>query len=307
MSRLAEQSGAAELHGAQLREALTRSYPYVLFDVPADSDGRISVRQIGPHLITHLRTASWNAEATVDHADAAGFGATIKLVWQLAGSMTYEDDERAFSIRAGEIFLTRSSSDYFLNMSDDFEGLALTFDATAHAPWLDRVRRGDKELVLQPSGAVAASAAGVLALMRQPVADGTSELALHSLFELATGSIHRGIADPPSERLAPSLVRARWLIRQHIADRTYTPERLAEDLGLSRRSLYNRFADAGMTPAAFIRAVRLERARLEIAGDTEGLVSLTTIALRCGFADTASLSHAVKAAYGVSPTALRRR
>src|ERR1700760_1245403 len=207
-------TAAAGLHGTQLRDRLTRAYPYVLFDVPAGSDGSIAVRQIGPHLISHLRTASWNAEATVGHADAAGFGATIKLVWQLNGAMIYEDNERVFAIQAGEIFLTRSSSNYFLNMSDDFEGLVLTFDATAHAPWLDRVRRGDKELVLAPSGAVAASAAGVLALLRQPGTDRTSQLALHSLFELATGSIHRGIADPPSERIAPSLVRARWLIRQ---------------------------------------------------------------------------------------------
>jgi AraC family transcriptional regulator, positive regulator of tynA and feaB len=66
-----------------------------------------------------MRTASWTAEATVGHADALGFGETIKLVWQLNGTMAYEDDERAFAIDAGELFLTGSSSDYCLNMSED--------------------------------------------------------------------------------------------------------------------------------------------------------------------------------------------
>jgi AraC family transcriptional activator of tynA and feaB len=297
-------TSADTLRAAQLRDRLEHAYPYVLFDIPSGSDGQIAMRKIGPHLISHLRTASWTAEATVGHADALGFKKTIKLVWQLRGAMTYEDEDRTFPIRAGEIFVTRSSSDYFLNMSDDFEGLVLTFDARVHAPWLDRIRRDD-ELVLKPSGAVAASAAGVLALLQQPGTDGTSELALHSLFELATGTVQRGRADPPSEQLAPSLVRAGWLIRQHIADRGYTPERLAFDLGLSRRSLYNRFADAGLTPAGFMRAIRLEQARREI--ETGERRSLTVIALRCGFADSASLSHAIKAAYGVAPSALRRR
>ncbi|MET0675789.1 MAG: AraC family transcriptional regulator [Bradyrhizobium sp.] len=308
MSRIAEMpTDLAEIQGVQLQDRLTRAYPYVLFDVPAGSDGNIVVRKIGPHLVSHLRTASWTAEATVANADALGFGGTIKLVWQLKGSMIYEDDKRAFAIRTGETFVTRSSSNYFLNMSDDFEGLVLTLDAAAHEPWLDRVGPGDNELVLAPSSAAAASAAGIMALMQQGPIDATSERALHSLFELATGSIHHGIADPPSERVAPSLVRATWLIRRHIADPGYSPERLADDLGLSRRSLYNRFAEAGVTPAAFIRRVRLEQVRREIESDIERRTPLTTIALRCGFADSSSMSHAVKAAYGVTPTEMRRR
>jgi AraC family transcriptional regulator, positive regulator of tynA and feaB len=289
----------------QLREALTQNFPYVLFDVPPDSDGDITVRKIGAHAIAHLRTASWTAEATVGHADALGFGETIKLVWQLNGTMTYEDEERAFAINAGELFLTRSSSDYFLNMSEDYEGLVLTFDASAHPVWLNLVERGEKELVLKPSSAAAASAAGMMALMRQSDNDSTSELVLNSLFELATGSVNHGIADPPSEQVAPSLFRARWLIRQHIADLDYTPARLAHDLGLSRRSLYNRFADRGITPAAFIRMVRLEQAKREIESDPTGITALTTVALRNGFPDSSSLSHAIKANYGVTPKALR--
>ena len=52
---------------------------------------------------------------------------------------------------------------------------------------------------------------------------------------------------------------------------------------------------------------RLEQARREIESDIERLTPLTTIALRCGFADSSSMSHAIKAAYGVTPTALRRK
>lgn len=290
---------------AQFREMLEHAYPYVLFDIPAASGGDVAVRRIGPHQLSHLRTKAWSAEAGVSHADALGFGETIKLVWQLRGSMTYEDAERTVSVNAGEIFLTRSSSNYFLNASADYEGVAVTFHAGAHTGWLDLVENGVNELVLGASSATAASAAGVLALMQQSGADSTSELVLHSLFELATASANHGLTDPAPERIAPSLFRAHWLVRQNIADPGYNPERLAHDLGLSRRSLYNRFAEASVTPSAFIRMIRLAQAKREIESDPRGMTPLTAVALRNGFPDSSSLSHAVKAAFGISPKELR--
>jgi AraC family transcriptional regulator, positive regulator of tynA and feaB len=289
----------------RLRNMLTQSFPFVLFDIPPDSNGDMVVRKIGAHAIAHLRTTPWTAEANASHANAFGFGETLKLVWQLNGAMTYEDEERAFSINPGELFLMRPSSNHFLNASKGYEALVLTFDASVHPAWLNLVEQGEKELVLKPSSAGAASAAGMLALMRQPHSDSTSELVLHSLFELATGSVAHSIADPPSEQIASSLLRARWLVRENIAELSYTPTRLAHDLGMSRRSLYNRFADYGITPAAFIRMVRLEQAKREIESDPAGITALTTIALRNGFPDSSSLSHAIKANYGVTPKSLR--
>jgi AraC family transcriptional activator of tynA and feaB len=289
-----------------LREALTRGFPYVLFDVPAHSHGDITARKVGPHAMGYLRTDSWAAEATVRHADALGFGGTLKLVWQLNGAMTYEDRGRAFAINSGELFLTRSSSNYFLKASEGYEALVLSLDAGAHPAWLRLVERGQGGLVLGHSSASAASAAGALALLGQPYDDRTSQHVVHAMFELATQSIRHGACHPPSEQIAPTQLRARWLIRQNIADGRYTPSQLANDLGLSRRSLYNRFADYGITPAAFIRQVRLEQAKQDIESDPMGRTALTTVALRNGFPDSSSLSHAFKSTYGVTPKALRK-
>jgi AraC family transcriptional regulator, positive regulator of tynA and feaB len=297
--------GHASPH-SRLRETLTDGFPYVLFDVPPESDGDIMARKVGVHAIAHLRTASWAAEASAAHAAAHGFGETIKVVWQLNGAMTYEDAERTFSINPGELFMTRSSSDYFLKTTAGYEALVLTFNARAYPAWLNLVKRSENELVIRPSSAAVASAAGMLALMRQPYADSSSERVVHSLFALATGSVAQRLSDPPSEQIAPSLFRAHWLIREHIADLSYTPAKLAFDLGLSLRSLYNRFADHGTTPAAFIRSIRSEQAKREIEGDPTGRITLTTVALRNGFPDSSSLSHAIKERYGVTPSELRR-
>ena len=62
----------------QLREALTRNFPYVLFDVPPDSDGDITVRKIGAHAIAHLRSVSWTF-LSVAAVNLALFGVCIAL------------------------------------------------------------------------------------------------------------------------------------------------------------------------------------------------------------------------------------
>jgi AraC family transcriptional regulator, positive regulator of tynA and feaB len=297
--------GPNHVGATQFRQMLERAYPYVMFDFPGVSGGDLAIRRFGSHQVAHVRSMAWNAETMIDKAHALGLNGMIKLVWQLKGSMTYESAERKISVNAGEIFLARSLSNYALDGSDDYEGVVMTFHVGAHAAWLDLVDGGTNEFVLGANSASVASAAGVLALMRQGATDSTSELALHSLFELATAPINRGVRDPSPDRIAPSLFRAQWLVRQNIADPAYGPERLAEDLGLSRRSLYNRFADAGMTPASFIRMVRVAQAKREIQRDPQGTTPLTAVAFRNGFPDSSSLSHAIKAAYGVTPKELR--
>src|SRR5262245_17960021 len=85
-------------HGASsrnlLHNALTRGFPYVLFDVPPGSDGDIKIRKVGAHAIGHARTARWSGQSDARHASDCGFGKTIKVVWQLNGAMRYEDRER---------------------------------------------------------------------------------------------------------------------------------------------------------------------------------------------------------------------
>ncbi|WP_315766482.1 AraC family transcriptional regulator [Bradyrhizobium sp. SZCCHNR2009] len=286
---------------------LAEAFPNILFDAPPRSIVEIAYSRIGAHQITYIRSGKWTGETSAAQSDALGFGESIKLVWLLSGCMAIEDRDRRVAIKAGEALLARHSSDCLLAGSDDYESLVLRLHPSADPAWRDLVEAGGQELRIGCSSAAAAAHAGFMALLRQTNHDSTSELAVQSLFELVTRSANRGIVKPVSDPVAPSLYRARELIRQNIADPRYTPERLAHDLGLSRRSLYNRFADNGVTPAAFIRMVRLAQARQEIENDPSGATPLTTIALRNGFPDSSSLSHAIKSAYGVSPRALRGR
>ena len=105
-------------------------------------------------------------------------------------------------------------------------------------------------------------------------------------------------------RRSPLLARAALHVMRNSTDSTYGPDRLARDMGMSRRSLYMRLASVGTTPGGLIRLTRLDRAREDILQDRTR--SLLDIALANGFGDGASLSRAFRIAYGHPPGALRR-
>jgi AraC family transcriptional regulator, positive regulator of tynA and feaB len=90
------------------------------------------------------------------------------------------------------------------------------------------------------------------------------------------------------------------LVAQHLPDSGYGPVELAQDLGVSRRSLYEIFSGAGSTPATFIRQIRLDHARRDIICAQEPPMSLMQIALRNGFIDGSSFGRAFKDAFGLS-------
>ena len=80
---------------------------------------------------------------------------------------------------------------------------------------------------------------------------------------------------------------------------------LAERAYMSERNFARAFRrEVGMTPAAYVEAVRLERARAELES---GSVPIEAIAQRCGFGSIDSLRQAFQRHLKVNPAAYRSR
>ena len=95
----------------------------------------------------------------------------------------------------------------------------------------------------------------------------------------------------------------RW-VTAHPAEDHSIP-RLAERVGLSTRHFARLFmSEAGVTPAAWVEAARVEAARglLEGSGHTP-----KQVAARCGFADVDVLRRAFRRHFGVTPAEYRKR
>src|SRR5262249_43292556 len=151
------------------------------------------------------------------------------------------------------------------------------------------------------AGIVTAGVGG-RALLSAPE-DGTGEVAARTMIDLALRSTRQPDREDGARR-SPLLARAALHVLRNSTDSTYGPDRLARDMGMSRRSLYMRLATFGTTPGGLIRRTRLDRAREDILQDRTR--SLLDIALANGFGDGASFSRAFRITYGHPPSELRR-
>jgi AraC family transcriptional regulator, positive regulator of tynA and feaB len=91
-------------------------------------------------------------------------------------------------------------------------------------------------------------------------------------------------------------------IDTHLHQPTLDPRQIAFYFGISLRQLYRVTAHEA-TPAALIWQRRLQRAKQLLAIDKRA--SITEIAYRCGFKDSAHFARAYRGRYGVAPSQAR--
>ena len=267
----------------------------------AELNRSIISRRIGQYAVTHLKMPAIAVQLIGQRAVDAGLGNHLKLIWQLTGRMRYEGSSRKFDIAPGNLLVTSMAEDYRLEMLEGHEALILIFDPADDPKWPELARDALTRPIARQAGIMTA-AGGVRALLSAPE-DRTGEFAARTMIDLALLSTRQSEREDDTRR-SPLLARASLHVLRHSADSTYGPERLARDMGMSRRSLYMRLASVGTTPGGLIRLTRLDRAREDILQDRTR--SLLDIALANGFGDAASLSRAFRIAYGHPPSELRR-
>lgn len=107
--------------------------------------------------------------------------------------------------------------------------------------------------------------------------------------------------NPEEEVLVAKLLKA---IEAHIADEDYGVEQLAIDVALSRTSLYVKLRNMlGISPADFIRNVRLKRAAQLLTVNPN--LSINEVSIRVGFSTPRNFSTQFKKMFGVLPSEYR--
>jgi AraC-like DNA-binding protein len=283
-------------------ERANAAFPNLAVELTEERPDRsVLSRRIGRYAVTLLKAPAVTVEALGRRAIALGLGDHLKLIWQLAGRMHYESSSRRFDLAPGDLLITSLAQDYRLEMLEGHEALILIFDPRDDPRWPELARDALTTPITRRAGTVIA-AGGVRALLSAPE-DQTGELAARTMIDLTLRSTLHSDRESDSPR-SPLLKRALVHILRNSADGAYGAERLARDMGMSRRSLYMRLAALGTTPGSLIRRTRLGRAREEILRDRRR--SLLDIALMNGFPDGPSFSRAFRIAYGHPPSELRR-
>lgn len=97
------------------------------------------------------------------------------------------------------------------------------------------------------------------------------------------------------------LAAARSYVAQNVHDPDLNATRLAAALGISLRHLTRLFAAQGQTPAYYIRTLRLQKARADLADPSQAHLSVAAIAFKWGFVSQAHFSRVFRQEFGLSP------
>lgn len=111
----------------------------------------------------------------------------------------------------------------------------------------------------------------------------------------------------PAPRLRPRHVRhAAEYIHGHAAGAVSLDD-LVRASGVSKRSLHAGFRKYyGVSPMTYLRNVRLDRARLSLKQQGTGDISVTEVALDCGFSHLSKFAHAYRDRFGELPSVTLR-
>jgi AraC-like DNA-binding protein len=109
----------------------------------------------------------------------------------------------------------------------------------------------------------------------------------------------------PETRRQALLARIEAFIEHNLGDPELTPAAIAARHHISLSYLHRLFQPRDLTVAAWIRCLRLERARADLADPRLRSQSVQAIAARWGFRHAADFSRAFRAAHGMPPGGYR--
>lgn len=126
------------------------------------------------------------------------------------------------------------------------------------------------------------------------------------LIELARGLLDQQRPRSPSNPDEPQ----NWWIRQyidaHLADPALTPAKIAEGCQISVRRLHRVFAGSNWSACQWVREQRLHKCYADLKNSDLAHQTITEIAFRWGFNDSAHFSRSFREKFGRSPSEVRR-
>ncbi|PAY08746.1 hypothetical protein CK489_12045 [Bradyrhizobium sp. UFLA03-84] len=249
------------------------------------------------------------AAQTFARAAAPLQGAPVDIWWLFrvrAGEARFETVDRRIHAGPGAMFL--------ISLDDDFRGSITNYDGLV----LALPRRSFTGVADQLNDACNILLSGNLVELLTDYLDRLeTRLILMSPEELrqagrATAQMIAACIQLSSDRLEQArgaiesvlFERARLYIETHLGDFDLTPDRIAQQLRISRSALYRAFESVGGV-AGYILRKRLRAAHAELVASTDRQVQ--EIAYRHGFKLASDFTRAFRREFGVSPREMRER
>lgn len=232
---------------------------------------------------------------TAELADGSG-GDSIKIALAMSGAVQVSQHGRSTTLAPGQWAVYDTGEEYSVGGEVPF-GLLIALVPR-------EVARLDREQI----AAVAATAFEASGRSAALLDAATGRIPVAPVIEsLASSVLTAPRVRRDRHRDADAIVdEAVTIIHRRLHDPDLAPGYLAAALGVSRRYLYTAFGERLGPIARYIRAQQLARAYRMLTDPALDGMSVTAIALECGFADAAHFSRAYRARFGHPPVAERR-
>ncbi|MBT2186164.1 helix-turn-helix domain-containing protein [Sphingobium nicotianae] len=262
------------------------------------------------HGVGQLRLLQLHAPAqrvvhTGTDGSAGRAAPSIQLVYARRGALKTRMAGKRFTVEPGQFVLLDNTRFYQMEMDTAHEAI----DLMMPQGWLEKYLPDPDALLARPISANSGWGAPLGSLIETMVT-GLDESPLPrpliaeqvgALLTLATG-FHEA---PPSRhrgQLARQILRR---IETDYADPDLTPERIAGDLGISRRYLQALLAGSGTSFVQELNATRLDRASDLLTDPRAAGLTLGDVAWRCGFLDPGYFARLFRKRFGVTPSVWR--
>jgi AraC-like DNA-binding protein len=256
-----------------------------------------------------------NSDMSVTHTRrhiAHGNTDELFVCRQAGGRIALEQDGRHVVLGAGDITLIDPALPYEGRFSEASDILILKVPRQLLEARLGKTREMTARAIT-PSTAETSLLSASLAMLPHHAGDLSSaaeSLLEPHLLDLITLAVGRTMGqDRGRTSRSRSLVRVelRAVVEAHLADRTLDAGSVASAAGVSVRYANAVLADENTSIVQLIQARRLARCRQALEDPRQGGRTVSEIAYGWGFSDMTHFGRRFKAAYGVLPSAYRRR
>ena len=233
------------------------------------------------------------------------------LLLQQAGSMVVTQDGREVCLVPGAATIVDTTRPYAFSVLEPIRQIVVHCPRHRLSSRLRSMRAVAAARIDggSPTGALLSAALATLTRERRRLSPPQAEAVGRYVLDLLAVSLE---ATPEaggavfSRGSAALLARLRAYLRDNLADPALTPAQIAAAHSISVRHVHRLFHESGDSVGAAIRRGRLDRCRADLEDPRQRARSVTEIALRWGFNDSAHFSRAFKARFGVPPRAVRR-
>ncbi len=277
---------------------------HLTFRNPADFEGRLQMRSVGPLSLSRLRTEPLRYERRPQHIATASEEQYLITIPNRA-PVEFRQLGREVRCDPGGFILERGDEPYRFSYGAANDLCVLK---VAKPLLAERLRNPDRFCAQVFNGREGLG--GLFTTMARRVeADAPDDpgaghvLGRHLIELLSLALTGSGADGAPGSVRAALLQQAQGMIRRNLQNPDLSPVQVAEACGISKRYLHQVFAESNCTVSQFIREQRLIAARDLL--HLPDAASLADVAYRFGFSDQAQFSRLFRAMFGQTPSGYR--